>query len=304
MKIKLYILSIFILLAVGYVYSQIYAPNNQAGNFSIENGETLKTISYNLKEQNLIKNEDVFYAFFHITSNAENIKAGNYNIEPEMSSFNIMQKFLKGESFSQKILIPEGWTIKDIGKYLKERNICTIEEFNSALELNWKENFSFLENDLEGFLFPDTYYLGGNETAEDIIKMMLQNFKQKALPIISKQDLLQTITLASLLEKEVIGAKDKQLVADILLKRLEIGMALQVDATIDYAEEISNELYDTYENSGLPPGPICNPGIESIKAALDPLPNEYWFYLSAKDGTTIFSHNFEEHKYNKNIYLR
>jgi UPF0755 protein len=204
-----------------------------------------------------------------------------------------------GKIKTVKITIPEGYTIKDIE-----------EKLNIKIE----------NKALEGYLFPDTYYLPFGFLAEDLIKVMRENFENKIAPY--KKDIEargktihQILTLASLLEKEVKTKEDKELVAGILWKRLKFGMPLQVDATITYltgkkTTKIGKEdleidsPYNTYKYKGLPPGPICNPGLESILAAIYPEESDYWYYLSTPEGKTIFSKTLKEHNVAKAQYLQ
>ncbi len=168
---------------------------------------------------------------------------------------------------------------------------------------------------LEGYLFPDTYAVAAGAQMDDILKLFLANFKKKAVEEIGEEDIFETITIASLIEKEVISYEDKRLVSGIMRNRLKIGMPLQIDATITYLtgrrsvnipilETRIKSPYNTYVNTGLPIGPISNPGIDSIRAAMDPKENDYFYYLSKPTGETVFSRTLEEHNYAKNKYLR
>ncbi|MDD4990029.1 MAG: endolytic transglycosylase MltG [Candidatus Pacebacteria bacterium] len=169
--------------------------------------------------------------------------------------------------------------------------------------------------DLEGYLFPDTYEFVLPITPETVIRKALNNFQEKVPADLRAGNFYQTMIMASLLEKEVKTYKDKQIVAGILWKRLKEGWPLQVDSTLNYAmAEPSAKLllsdldfdspYNTYRNKGLPPTPICNPGLESIKAAVYYEDSPYWYYLSDKNGKTIFSKTFEQHKAAKARYLK
>jgi UPF0755 protein len=195
----------------------------------------------------------------------------------------------------------------------------------AAAAEDYSVQFPFLKDkpkqaSLEGYLFPDTYELKEQDLAGSLAKSMLSNFSEKLTPEllkeISGQDktVFEVVTLASLLEKEVRTMADKKTVSGIIYKRLRNGMRLQVDATVLYAldkegTKVSyddlwlDSPYNTYRYSGLPPGPICNPGRESLLAAVYPEENEYWYYLSAPDGQTHFSRTLEEHNVKKVKYL-
>ncbi len=188
------------------------------------------------------------------------------------------------------------------------------------------------EECLEGYLFPDTYQFKKGASLNTIFNKMLRNFNNKALPLLQtaqkeNKDPYKVLIIASLLEKEVPTYYDKRIVAGILYKRLKAGMPLQVDASVLYAKTLEKEAkeflssstikhnpvtlrdtkvdspYNTYKHKGLPPGPISNPGLQSIKAALNPIQTDYWYYLNTKEGKTIFSKTYQEHLRNKRRYL-
>jgi UPF0755 protein len=302
----LYFLTIFLLIFLGFLYKELLFNDNTINEiilFEIEEGETLKTVTKKLKEQGLIDHEALFYYYFYFKECPEEIKAGLYNFNTKMTPFQISNKIIEGNYITEKITILEGWTINDISDYLENKEICTRQEFLSAINKDY--SYSFIKDgNLEGFLFPDTYYISLNDGATEIIEMMLNNFQDQLPENTSNKTIYEIITMASILEKEVITEEDKAMVAGLLWKRLEYGMPLQVDATVIYAKKEGNDLYNTYSYKGLPIGPISNPGLDSIVAAMNPIENEYWYYLSANDGTTIFSRDFEEHKQNKWTYLR
>ncbi len=174
------------------------------------------------------------------------------------------------------IIVPEGHNSGQIAGRLKRFRNFDADEF-----------LKIAKNE-EGYLFPDTYFLSGNETEEEIIKIMKENFYKKA----GEMD-YGALTMASLIEREAADYDDRRLISGVLWKRLEVGMPLQVDAEPD-----------TYLYKGLPPIPICNPGLDAIDAARNPLESPYWYYLSDKNGVTYFAETFEEHKLNKEKYLR
>ena len=171
---------------------------------------------------------------------------------------------------------------------------------------------------LEGFLFPDTYFFPKNISAEEAVKIILQNFNKKTDSVFRKtaadKEVYDILIMASILEKEARTAEDKKIIADILWRRLKEGRPLQVDASLQYItgrntfELTKKDLkmdspYNTYRYKNLPPAPISNPGIDSIEAAFEPEANPFWYYLSDKDGIIHYSKTFEEHKSKKEKYL-
>lgn len=200
------------------------------------------------------------------------------------------------EPIEVKITIPEGYTLKDISEKFKR-----FKNFN-------KENF--LASAKEGYLFPDTYFFDMSETEQEVIKKMEDNFEKKVGDIEPG-----IVIMASLLEKEAITKQDKKIISGILWKRIKANMPLQVDACFKYiCDKTSEELtlddlkidspYNTYANKGLPPASICNPGLESIEAAKNPTSSSYWYYLSDKNSVIYYAKDFDEHKRNKEKYLR
>jgi len=175
---------------------------------------------------------------------------------------------------SLKVTIPEGFTDEDIAKKLKP-----FKNF---------DHDNFFKIARQGYLFPDTYFLTGKEDEKQIVKIMEDNFKKKVGEI--KPDVL---VMASILEKEDKNTENRAIISGILWKRLKAGMPLQVDCSLD-----------TYLCQGLPSVPICNPGLKSIEAALNPVDSEYWYYLHDKKGIIHYAKTFEEHKRNKAKYLK
>jgi UPF0755 protein len=308
--------------------------NGGAREFIVEKGAGVKTISANLEKEGLIGSARIFEAYIWRAGKEKDLKAGTYELSPAMNIKEISGIIFAGNIVNRErdIVIIEGWRVEDIDDYLFKKGIAEKGEFaQKALAPvgDWTFSFdkpSFLaeapaEATLEGYLFPDTYRLFEDASVEDIIYKMLDNFGRKMnvelLAEIKNKEmsLHDTIIMASILEKEVSG-DDGPIVAGILYQRLEIGMRLEVDASINYItgkNNPSSELkdlaidspYNTYKYYGLPPGPISNPGLSSIRSAVFPEESPYLFYLNRQDTKeTIFSKTHDEHVMNKNKYLR
>jgi len=333
-KLIFFLLSfiVFSFLSFFFLWQEIYLAKNpydkETKIFTIEKGQGLKEISANLEKEGIIKSDFVFnlYAFF--SKKSTKLQAGKYQLSPSMTIPEIVEKFVKGEVIKEKITIVEGWNLNDIEKALKEKFKIQIVKLKLPVKdlPEFKEKFDFLNDlptsaTLEGFLFPDTYQFSFNVSERDILEEMLLNFDKKLNSQLreeikrQKKTIFEIITMASLIEKEVRTMEDKKLVSGILWKRLKIGMPLQADATITYltgkkTTEISIEEtkidspYNTYKYFGLPPGPICNPGLDSILAAIYPQESDYLFYLSTPEGKTIFSKTLLEHNIARAKYLQ
>ncbi|MBC7074206.1 endolytic transglycosylase MltG [Candidatus Parcubacteria bacterium] len=301
-----FIFLILILFLVQFFWQGIFVPKDSKGAgkevvFIVKKGENVFEIGEKLEKEGLIENK-IFFDFYILLQRKEkDLKAGKYLLSSEMSVSQIAQKIIEGKIAQMKITIPEGFSVKDI------ENLLNLD----------------LPDELEGYLFPDTYYFSINPTSEEVVQKMRENFNSKISPYReeiekSGKTLEEIIIMASLIEKEVFNTKEcpncKNLVSGILWKRIKNKIPLQVDATITYitgkkTTKISLEdtkidhPYNTYKYLGLPPGPICNPGLESILAALRPEESEYWYYLTTREGKVIFSKTFQEHIFAKAKYL-
>ncbi len=307
------------------VYFPIKPGSPENIEFLIQKGEGDEEIGRSLKEQGIIKNNYFFSLYAIISGNDSKLQAGRYSLSPAMTITEIVRKFVSGDVIKQKITIIEGWTIKDIEKYFVDKEIVSAQSFREALNKDYS-SYDFLKErpkniSIEGYLFPDTYNISLEEEAEDIVGLMLLNFNKKLNAGLRQQivsqnkTIFEVITMASIIEKEVKTTDDKKIVAGILWKRLDAGMPLQVDATVNYITDKNHpgvtiedtkidSPYNTYKYKGLPKGPISNPGMDSILAAIYPTETKYWYYLSGFDGKTIFSETFAEHNAARAKYLK
>lgn len=316
-------LIILALIAVFYIKNDLYGLNLKSGIFEIKEGQGVMEILDSLKEKNLIRNKWIMLIYLKLKNYDKKLKAGIYELPKTNSPVDVIEVIVSGKTALQKITILEGWTIKEIAEYLDERGIVKKDDFlASAKREKW--NFDFLENSdsLEGYLFPDTYYVSYKASSEDIIRKMLENFDKKLTNEIKEEikkqekSIKEVVTLASIIEKEVYKEEDRKIVAGIFLKRLFQGKPLEADSTINYItgkntpqpsfeDTRTDSEYNTYLNPGLPPDPICNPSLSSILAALYPKETDYFFYLNRQDTKeTLFSKSYEEHLENKRKYLK
>jgi UPF0755 protein len=281
-------------------------------------------IAQNLKQEKRIDSKVLFVLNSLKDKNYTKLKAGRYSFD-NLTNKEIINLFIKGEKVKEYIKIIPGWDIEDIALEVYRNGICTKQEFldkysslTDEQDNYLKERFPFLKDKpskagLEGYFYPDTYEIDSSQGIEFFVDQVLSNFDQKLnLELreeVEKQNksIFEIVTMASMLEKEVISFEDKCLVSDILWRRLKVNMLLEVDSTYLYlnsfSDKHSNSLYNTYRYSGLPIGPISNPNMESIRAAIYPQKSDYWFYLSASENETIFSKNYNEHLINKYKYL-
>jgi len=302
--------------------------------FVIKRGDNVLQIASNLERQGYIKSRFGFIWEALISGNFKKMKAGRYQIEKGQPYQELIIKFTKAQSAPVSISIAPGKTSQDIALLFESAHLFRKDEFLNLILDTSKEKgggfndyllkeFPFLSDrpeglGLEGYLFPDTYLINSSASAQETVEQILSNFSikmnQDLLSQAKKQKraIFQVITMASLLEKEVNNYQDKQIVAGILWKRADNNLPLEVDSTLlyfstslhpDLMEKNVDSPYNTYKYAGLPLGPICNPGLESIRAALYPQETDYWFYSSAPNGETIFAKTLGQHLINKARYL-
>lgn len=306
-----------------FVFLQIDAPKSTAATFveyTLQKGMTNTQIASDLEHKGVIKSSFFFKAYVFISGKHAKLQAGNYALSPSMSIVEIVNKFATGDVIRDKVTFIEGWTLKDIAAYLASKNFGTQSSLIALLKgSSVTQDFSFLQekpkgSTIEGYLFPDTYEIYPNEKADALLQVILANFDKKITPQMradiqsQHRTLFQIITMASIIEKEVQSTQDRKMVSGILWKRIGAGIPLQADSTVNYATGKSdtsasvkdtqiNSPYNTYKFQGLPAGPISNPGLDSIMAAIYPKDSPYWYYLSATaTGQTIFSKTLAEHQ--------
>lgn len=284
---------VILILILGIFAGTTFTPRNfrveEKIVFQIIRGQSIKDISDNLAKDKLIWSGLVFRIYAFLSGNANSLQAGCYFISPSMNIPKISGFLSSGNIAKEKITIPEGFTSAQILQRLNETipisGTSTPGVFSSTPGVNPEIGLV----SWEGYLFPDTYEIPYCMEEEKIIEIMTDNFNKKTAGLKIAPEI---VIMASILEKEVKTKEEKELVAGILWKRLQIGMPLQVDAYMW-----------TYKNYGLPQKPISNPGLESIQAALNPKQGSYLYYLSTPDGKTIFSKTLEEHNIAKAKYL-
>lgn len=321
---KIYFLLVFLL--VIFMLFEFTPIEEKEGDFIIQRGDNFLEVTNNLKNRGYIKSKTLFIYELIKSNKKLEIKAGKYDFEKEMNDQEIINVITKGFNSLSIITIIPGTTTKNIANTLNKRTSITQEDFFEIALLDNEEitkEFSFLKDKpvdvgYEGYFFPDTYQIDFYENKENLVKIVFSNFGKKLNEELRKdieknnRSIFETIIMASMIEKEVVIYEDKQIVSGILWKRLDNGVPLQVDSTLLYFLSSDNpnvddrnieSWYNTYKYKGLPITPICNPGIESIKAAIYPKSSDYWYYLNAKNGETIFSKTLGEQLINKAKYL-
>jgi len=280
--------------------------------FVIGRGEGLNSIAERLKKEELIRSSLAFKIIVYTQGLAGKIQAGSFQIAPFLTPFEIATTLTHGTA-DVWLTFPEGWRKEEFARRLA----ANLENFD-------EQEFLALTGNLEGYLFPDTYLIPKMASPSAVIKILTNNFEKKTKDLkISPQELI----LASIVEREAKYDQDRPIVAGVLIKRWQADWPLQADATVQYAAANNQRLttndqfnwwpkitkedleidspYNTYKYKGLPPTPICNPGLAAIKAVLSPIQTDYWYYLSDnKDGNIHFAKTLEEHQENIIKYLK
>lgn len=300
--------------------------------FTVHPGETPADIGRHLQAQGLIRDAELFRLRVKQRGVGQRLEAGEYELQATMTLDEIINKLQRGRLRATTITIPEGWRLEQVAEYLSQQNIGSQQDFlRLARSSQFDSGFAWLRerpagSTLEGYLFPDTYQIEATATISDVVLRLLQNFDRRVTPQMRQQaaaspySLYEVLTIASLVEREAVKADERPIIASVYLNRLSKNMALEADSTVQYAlgyqpekntwwRRLSVEQlrqvespYNTYLRRGLPPGPICSPGLSSIQAVLQPAKTEYLYYYAKGDGSHAFAKTFEEHLENQQKY--
>lgn len=289
----------------------------------VPRGASAREVSHILASEHVVRSAFGFQLLARITRKSDDLKPGAYEFKPPMTPRAVLNKIAKGDVCAQWITFPEGFTVRQIAERLAAGKVCDGNQFFIQAQhgQSFTTDFPLPAGMLEGYLFPDTYLFPNGASGEETVREMLDCFNRRvAEPLAddirtSGMSLHEILTLASLIEREARVPKDRPLVSAVLRNRLKKNMRLECDATVLYAlgrhknrvlysDLEADSLYNTYRHAGLPPGPICNPGLASIKAALHPAQVDYLFYVARPDGSHIFTRTFEEHQKARQIARR
>jgi len=306
----------------GVTLWSLWAPAgpNAEQHFTVRSGETISSIANHLQADKLIRSAWGFKLYLKLTGKVI-VQPGVYQLSPAYWLPKVASTIASGSTANVTITIPEGYTLEQVAELAASKGVASQDEFLATAK-NFPPDYDFLKvkpaaNSLEGFLFPDTYRLIKGDATE-AIRMMLDNFgvkyQSEIKPNLGDKNLYEVLTVASLVEKEAKTQTDREQIARVLYNRLAKGMKLDVDATVRYAindwkkalakEDLSiDSPYNTRRYAGLPPTPICNPGMAAIKAALQPPPSDYYYYLTDYQGVTHYAKTLQEHADNKLKYL-
>lgn len=287
--------------------SPVNTSDNPPKMFIIQKGEGVRSIASNLKKEGFIRDQVVFFLLVKQLGIEKKIQAGSYRLSPSQNAEAIAKNLTIGTQ-DIWVTIPEGKRAEEIANILKD-NLPSYDE-------SWREQLI----SSEGYLFPDTYLFPKEATIDMVISTMRKTFDQRYKDVTSNTNLTQEeiVILASMIEREARHAEDRPLISSVIHNRLDLGMALQIDATIQYAKgKVGNNWwarvtaaeyksvispYNTYLQPGLPPDPIANPGLSALKAAANPADTNYLYYITDQSGTNRYAKTNEEHLNNIKKY--
>jgi len=285
--IRIFIISIF-LLGVGSFFYVSYPPRNEEKIILLPVGTFARDFAYTLEDVGVVRSSFALHVILKLRGDTGKLVPGEYLFEGRPSVFSVARRIAEGDfqTPQKRVTLPEGTTNVQMASLIK----ATFPDFDSKA-------FLASTTDLQGYLFPDTYFFQSTST-EDIITILRRQFDVRTRELQNQaaregKDWNDVVILASILEEESNTDEDNRLIAGLLLRRLSIGMPLQVDVSLV-----------TYERQGLPPAPISNPGIATIDAVLNPVDSPYLYYLTGRDGLMHYALTYDEHRDNIEKYLR
>ncbi len=303
--------------AVAYHYSLLEPVqanrDAQLQLFSVERGQGLGHVANRLEAAELIRDARAAALYGRIRGDQARLHAGEYELSPSWSVRTILDRITSGRVKTYEIVLPEGLRTSEIALRLEATGLANAAAFEEATrDAAFAESLDIPQGSLEGYLYPETYRLPRNQSARKIARVLVDQFNRVWTQIepLARESTLsrhEIVTLASIVEKETAAPEERPLIAAVFLNRLRKGMRLETDPTVIYGianfdgnlkrqhlEDRSNP-YNTYRISGLPPGPIANPGIDSLRAVLEPAETNYLYFVSKNDGTHHFSSSYREH---------
>jgi peptidoglycan lytic transglycosylase G len=289
-----------------------FAPPREV---TIEKGESFRQIARALADAGVVRSEPVLRLYGRLSGTASEIKPGDYAFKGAERIPDVMRHLVRGDFIVVTVTIPEGLTVHEIAERVAATGLVCQDEFeNAARDGAIVRALGLMPLGAEGYLFPATYKFSPHATTDDVLAAMLARFYQILTPEVEERmfeqglDPRRLVTMASIVEKEAKAPAERPLIAGVFYNRLRLGMPLQSDPTAEYELDGAKEsavsavhtasAFNTYDFTGLPPGPIANPGLKSIEAALYPERTDYLYFVARDNGTHVFSKSYDEHRRN------
>ncbi len=312
------LISLFLLLA--YFFSSLFLPASvrpRPVRVEIPLSATASSIADLLAEKGVIRSRHAFVLSARLLGLAGQMKAGDYEIDAHHGLFEIIEQLERGDAIATLVTIPEGLTLAQVADLLERRRMASARTFLDLCHGSADRFYAVHvpRDNLEGYLLPDTYKFKVGVGEEEILRALAGNFRKRVLHDLdgairaSGRTIDEIVIIASLIEREAAVPEDREKISAVIRNRLRKAMPLQIDATVLYAlgrhqQKVSfddlkiDHPYNTYRHHGLPPGPICNPGIASIQAALNPVRENWLYYVAKADRSHHFSDTYDEHRRN------
>ncbi|MBW2284318.1 MAG: endolytic transglycosylase MltG [Deltaproteobacteria bacterium] len=309
----LFLLAAALTFGFGYYLVSPARPDGKEQVFLVTEGSSFRQIADDLHREGLIRGERLFLLWAKIMAYGRRVKAGEYELSPAMPPIRVLEILRRGAVVLHPVTIPEGYTRVRIARVLSEKGLADAKAF--LVQTRGRDiagRYGIAAADLEGYLFPDTYRFARGLPPAAVVDAMVDRFLQVTDPLRERIESLgmslnEVVTLASIVEKETGRPEERPLIASVFLNRLKRRMRLESDPTVIYGiQDFNGNLtrkdletptpYNTYMISGLPPGPIANPGLASMKAVLYPADTKFLFFVSKNDGTHHFSRTYSEHR--------
>jgi UPF0755 protein len=327
MRRAILLLLVLLILAAGYLYVSLYQPYqgfaSDGAYVDIPRGASQRTIARLLAENGVVRSRIAFEILCR-EKGRSTLQAGEYFFDHPVTAFAVYDAIVNGRVFIKEFVVPEGFTMFDIADLAAQEGFLSRDEFLvAARDPSTIRDFAPKAPSLEGFLFPATYEFPRHISGKDMTAAMVKKFRQEwlTLPVTGApphQSVQDTVTLASLVERETPRPEERPHVAGVFENRLRKGQPLQCDPTVAYALALVGAYtgklsgadlhfpspYNTYRNRGLPPGPIANPGEAALRAALDPPPTDDLYFVANTEGGHFFSKTLKEHNQNVARYRR
>jgi UPF0755 protein len=284
-------------------------------------GWSSRRIALELRNSGVIRSANAF-VLLHYFRPTHKLKAGEYKFEGSANAIEVGDRLGRGDIFAHTVVIPEGYNMFDISQAVQDSGLGSAEDFLKIArsDISLIHNLDPQAQTLEGYLFPDTYEFTRTQSMHDVVAMMVKRFEQEAKTIGLHDNVHTIVTMASIVEKESAAPDERPQIASVYYNRLAKRMGLAADPTIAYAAQLSGNYrgtiyrsdleadspYNTYRHAGLPPGPIANPGVSALQAAMNPAHTDYLFFVAEGNGSGRhrFSSTFEEHEKNVIAYRR